>query len=108
MLSTDAYVIVYADNTEIGKTSIVRNSLHPVWNMYFSSLLFKKSTLYLKLYDNDTFNEDDFLGQITVDMKKISRKDEVEIMQLPVEKSTSEFEAKGTMTYSAYVVVSIL
>ena len=101
ILSTDAYIGVYSDDTFVGQTKVVKNSLRPVWNEHFTSVLIKKGTLRIKLFDHDTFNDDDYLGQVTLPRKE----DVEEVTELPVQQVDDDIEAKGTVSFRAYIVV---
>ena len=107
LLSTDPYITVHAGGIFIGQTEYLSCTQSPVWNATFTSLLFDKSEkLILKLFDKDQFNDDDFLGQVELELSSVPLlKGAERKFTLPVQQAGSEYKPKGTITFSVYLVV---
>ena len=101
---------MHAGGKFIGQTEYISCTQSPVWNAYFSAILFDRSEkLVLKLFDKDQFNDDDFLGQVELDISSIPQLKSAERkFTFPVQQAGSEYKPKGTITFSTYAVVCIL
>ena len=64
----DPYCIVYANNTKIGKTKIIKKKKNPVWNAAFdTSLHYGHVDLRFEVFDWDAIGKHTFLGLVNID-----------------------------------------
>lgn len=74
---SDPFVEVYVNEYKTFKTHIIKKTLDPVWNetVNLKILSMIKSKIMLKLLDWDRAGDNDFLGEVILDLKKINPND---------------------------------
>jgi Ca2+-binding EF-hand superfamily protein len=64
---SDPYAVVSWNGKLLGKTKIIDNTLHPIWNQDFDFYMEDEGLLKVQVFDHDVFFSDTHLG--TVDLK---------------------------------------
>lgn len=104
IFSSDPFIEIYGGMKLVGKTTVIKSTVNPVWNESFSMVLFEKGKMALKLYDKD-ITASEFLGFVEVDINSLAKtKESAESVTLPIQQSTSKYQAKGKITFSAYII----
>ncbi|KAH1015217.1 hypothetical protein HUJ05_012984 [Dendroctonus ponderosae] len=69
---SDPYVILHVGAQEL-KTQVIKRDLNPQWDYYCEFIILdpEAQQLYFKLFDQDEFREDDFLGSGAVDISEV-------------------------------------
>ena len=102
--SSDPYIEIYGGSKKVGQTTVVKSTVNPVWNEEFSMVLFERGPLVLKLFDQD-ITASEFLGAVELDIEALPKsKGSSETLTLSIQQSTSKYEAKGSVSFSAYVI----
>lgn len=63
---SDPYAVVYFNGKKFGKTKIIDNTLHPIWNEDFEFLCEDQGLLKVQVYDHDMFTKDELLGEVEI------------------------------------------
>ena len=68
----DPYVIVFANDTRIGKTGVIKSTKKPQWNeVYDIDLHYGHVHLRFEMYDWDRVGSHTFMGQVNIDTDDI-------------------------------------
>ncbi|XP_050294972.1 extended synaptotagmin-2-like isoform X2 [Anthonomus grandis grandis] len=69
---SDPYVILNVGAQEF-KTQVIKRDLNPQWDYYCEFIILDPAAqqLYFKLFDQDNFNEDEFLGSGAIDISQV-------------------------------------
>ena len=71
---SDPYVIAYANDTKIGKTSVQKSTKKPVWNeIYDVDLHYGHVHLRFEMYDWDRVGSHTFMGMVEIDTDEIKK-----------------------------------
>ena len=70
--TSDPYVSIYVGGRFQGRTKTVYRNRSPAWNEVFNiKLLHRKSSIMLKIWDDDRGKNDDLMGTVTIDLSTI-------------------------------------
>ena len=71
---SDPYCVVYANDTKIGKTPIIKNTKKPRWNEIFDiDLHYGHVELRFEVYDWDRVGSGDFHGMVLLDTDEMKK-----------------------------------
>jgi Ca2+-dependent lipid-binding protein len=101
------------------KSKIIKKSLNPVWNETFELSLTPEclkgdATLFIECWDHDTITNDDFMGALSISLKKLSNDFTYQFSEklLKTESGSLEFEIRPQnfkyLEYGSLVVDSKL
>jgi hypothetical protein len=102
IISSDPYVTVSIGDTLIGRTRVIfKNHLSPKWEETFTTKLYHTDHfLYLRIYDEDFYKANDFMGMVKYQL------DEDSIDGIKVEKLVGidgTTPMKGTLSFSVSI-----
>lgn len=74
---SDPFAIVYVDGCKVYKSKIIKKTLEPVWNETTDLKIFSKSRnrVFIKILDWDRAGDNDYLGEVELDLNKIESND---------------------------------
>lgn len=105
MLTSDPYVIVDLDDSNIGRTSTIYRSLSPVWEKEFAPipLYHLHHVIYFRVMDADNAKQDDSLGHSSVDLHNVPFNSPLRI-ELKLDQTIgSSIQVKGFLTVTLFL-----
>jgi len=93
---SDPYVLTFLDGEKKARTHTIDDTGDPVWNQ---DLNIKPEgnpqNILFRIYDEDTFKKDDFIGEVSVPLAPIFKGEKLVQAQLPI--SNPKLKLKGAM-----------
>lgn len=72
LTSSDPYLLVRFGKLEVARTEVVKWTVNPVWNSSFTiPLLHIQHHIFLEIWDSKSYDKDEILGKVTVDLQEL-------------------------------------